>query len=661
MAGRRRRWWWLVGLTVLVGATASGFLLSDSSLTVLFVVAAVFWCFATGVWLSWRLWRWLTYRVAVRLFVSYLLLGITPFVACGIFGLVALYMMMGQFLSVQFGHTIDQTAHELATIGRSVLSRSAANGSAEALGNLKELASKGAGPFASLLWAARLNDVQHTSADWPVDSVPDWLWGHERASVVHHDGQLFVSITARDALSSNAIILLGQLDADSASKFSEDQWYQVAFIGGMTHDPDLNLQLSASEGGADVLVKSGNTVDKPDKLWGRWTAPVAGLLTKPWIVWFKLPRKGVLELQTGELTDDPLLLMLLRSSPRHVWQNFTASSYELAAEIQGALIAVAVFFLVVYAVAVLVSGSMILSITRATTRLTRGARAVGQGDLSHRVPVRRHDQLGELADGFNRMAASVQDMLEEVKEKERLAQEMELARQIQESLLPAASQRHGPFAVYATFHPAAAVGGDAFDVFAPADERLQVMVADVAGHGLSTGLLMASLKATVATLLDEGYSGRDLVQRVNRSMLKQQRHRTMATLAVIDANAERNRLHLVNAGHTPPYLIGPDGSLRELMAGSLPLGTRLCRPSTLESHFSPGSRVVLYSDGLVEAEDRDGEIFGFDRLQELLGLNCTLDSAAMLASMVEKWRSWLGGMPARDDMTIVILERSHDV
>jgi sigma-B regulation protein RsbU (phosphoserine phosphatase) len=251
-------------------------------------------------------------------------------------------------------------------------------------------------------------------------------------------------------------------------------------------------------------------------------------------------------------------------------------------------------------------------------------------------------------------------MLEEVKEKERLAQEMELARQIQESLLPASSQRHGAFVVHATFHPAAEVGGDAFDVFSPADGRLQVMVADVAGHGLSTGLLMASLKATVATLLDEGYSGKDLIRRVNSGMLEQQRQRTMATLAVIDANADRNRLHLANAGHPPPYLIEPDGTSRELMAGALPLGTRLCQPASLESSFPPGARVVLYSDGLVEAENPSGEIFGFDRLAALLETNGGLDSGALLGTVVNDWKSWIGGQPARDDMTVVILERTDD-
>lgn len=660
MAIKRHRWWWFAGPVLLICSLATGFFLSDSSLTVFFVVATGCWFAATATWLLWRLWRWLTYRVAIRLFFSYLLLGVTPFIACGIFGLVALYMLMGQYMSVQFGHAIDHTVQEMRVAGHSFLSRVHAEGEEPALEHLTKEAKRGFGPFDHLQWVVRVNGTVHHASESPISAPPEWIAGKEHDGVVVHDGQLFFLVTTEDPLTGNAAVFMGPFDTDTATNFTADQWYQVAFIGGVTHDPDLNLQLTANDEGAQVLVRSGDTIDEPDKLWGRWAEPVAGVLSKPWIVWFKLPASGACELVSGEESEEPVLLMLLRTSPANVWHDFTASSYEIAGEIQGALIAVAAFFLVIYAAAVLISGSMILSITRATTRLTRGARAVGQGELGHRVPVRRHDQLGELANGFNRMAASVQDMLEEVKEKERLAQEMELARQIQESLLPEPSQRHGSFAVHATFHPAAEVGGDAFDVFVPDDGRLQVMVADVAGHGLATGLLMASLKAMVATLLNEGYSGRDLVQRINRSLLEQQRHRTMATLAIIDANASRNRLHLVNAGHPPPFLIDAEGEMHELLAGSLPLGTKLCRPSTLDCAFPPGARVVLYSDGLVEADDPDGEIFGFDRLARLIHDHRELDTAALLAFLLSEWKEWIGGRPARDDMTIVILERTHD-
>jgi len=135
---------------------------------------------------------------------------------------------------------------------------------------------------------------------------------------------------------------------------------------------------------------------------------------------------------------------------------------------------------------------MILSITRSVKRLSAGALEVERGNLDHRVPVKRRDQLGDLGRSFNHMTGSVQSMLDDVAEKERLAQELELAREIQESLLPARHLDLGRLTVRATFQPAAEVGGDYFDVFPISEDRLVVAIGDVAGHGLSTGLLMAS-------------------------------------------------------------------------------------------------------------------------------------------------------------------------
>ena len=654
MAKNRRRWWWLAGPAVIACSTAAGLVSPDSSLTVLLIVATVCWVVGTVAWGLWRIWRWLTYRVAVKLFLSYL--GVTPFVACGVFGLVALYMLMGQYTSVQFGHRIDRLAEALQTQGRIFLHNATNDSPEQALQSFGELAADGLAPFDHLVWVALLGDVTHRASDSPIFRMPVWALEEQKVAVVQHEREPYLLVAVRDSTSANAVVMMGPLSPETAANIGREEWYQVAFLDNSTDDPDLNLQLTADDEGAQVHLAGREHTNGPDRLWGRWQGAVDGLLDKPWIVWFKVPREGIRDLETGTLQPKPLLIMLLRTTPANVWSNFTMSTYEIADEIDGALIAVAVFFLVVYSSAVLISGGMILSITRATTRLTRGARAVGQGELGHRVPVRRHDQLGELADGFNRMAASVQDMLEEVKEKERLAQEMELARQIQESLLPESSQLHGAFAVHATFHPAAEVGGDAIDVFGPGEGRLQVMIADVAGHGLSTGLLMASLKTMVATLLGEGYSGRDLVQRVNRGMLEQQRRRTMATLAIIDAHAGRKRLHLTNAGHPPPFLIDPEGEMHELLAGSLPLGTKLCRPTTLDRAFLPGARVVLYSDGLVEADNPQGELFGFDRLASLLMDHRNLTSAELLAVVVAEWKAWIAGRPARDDVTVVILE-----
>jgi sigma-B regulation protein RsbU (phosphoserine phosphatase) len=305
-----------------------------------------------------------------------------------------------------------------------------------------------------------------------------------------------------------------------------------------------------------------------------------------------------------------------------------------------------------------VAATIILSITRSVRRLSAGAAAVERGNLDHRVPVKRRDQLGDLARSFNHMTDSVQSMLAAVAEKERLAHELELAREIQESLLPARFLELGPVSVNASFQPAAEVGGDYFDVFPLADDRLVLAVGDVAGHGLHTGLLMASLKSSVAALVHEGYTGQELIEKANHLLLAQGRGRVMVTLSVVQIDPVAGRLELANSGHPPAFLVGPSGEVEELMAGSVPLGTRLCCPVSLRRAFAPGTRLFLYSDGLVEAVSKRGEPFGYDRLADVLRSNAGRSGKALIATILEALGEYTAGTPLADDLTLLVVERA---
>ncbi|MCJ7754242.1 MAG: SpoIIE family protein phosphatase, partial [Thermoanaerobaculales bacterium] len=351
-------------------------------------------------------------------------------------------------------------------------------------------------------------------------------------------------------------------------------------------------------------------------------------------------------------------LAFLRTSPRNVWDDFTLSRYELGVELWGVIAGLGLFFLFCYGIAMAASAAMVLSITRSTSRLTTGARAIERGDLDHRVPVKRHDQLGDLARSFNHMTDSVQSMLADVAEKERLARELELAREIQESLLPASHLEVGPISVRATFQPATEVGGDYFDVFPISEDKLVVTIGDVAGHGLSTGLLMASLKSSVAALVHEGYGGTDLIDKVNHLLMEHGRGRTMVTLAVVEIELGEGQLVLANAGHCPALLIHPDGRVEELLAGSPPMGSRLCRPASLACPFSVDSRLVLYSDGLVEAVSPDGEPFGYDRLEEVVNAAADRSGSGLTKTILDALAEHSNGVPAADDLTILIVEHN---
>jgi sigma-B regulation protein RsbU (phosphoserine phosphatase) len=400
----------------------------------------------------------------------------------------------------------------------------------------------------------------------------------------------------------------------------------------------------------------GETVSG-NAIWPTWTGDDDGLLSKPWVIWFRMV-SNLVDLESGEPIEDGRSVALLRTSPKNVWDDFTLSEYELRAELWGVLAGLGILFLLGYGLVLAAAAAVVVSIARSTARLSKGAREVEQGHLDYRVPVKRRDQLGDLAMSFNHMTDSVQSMLADVAEKERLASELELAREIQESLLPARFLEVGPLTVRATFQPAAEVGGDYYDVFSVSNERMVVAIGDVAGHGLSTGLLMASLKSSVAALVREGYAGSELLQKVNLVLTENRPDRTMVTLSVIDVDLARDRVSIANAGHPPAFLIGADGAVDELMISSLPLGTRLCRPASIERAFPIDARLLLYSDGLVEALSDAGDPFGYERLQQTI--EDAVESAAsdLIERLHKALRLHAGETPPADDLTLLIIERN---
>src|SRR3954453_5938728 len=159
------------------------------------------------------------------------------------------------------------------------------------------------------------------------------------------------------------------------------------------------------------------------------------------------------------------------------------------------LFTLAMLLMMTYLFASLFAAVLIFSISRAVNRIERGTKAVERGDFSYRINMKPHNQLGEMAQSFDRMTESIASLLTTVAEKERLQSEIEIAASIQRNLLPKEGPQFRGVSFSAPFEPAAAIGGALFHVFNLDQTRLAVGVGDVAGHGLSTGLVMAMVKA----------------------------------------------------------------------------------------------------------------------------------------------------------------------
>ncbi len=326
------------------------------------------------------------------------------------------------------------------------------------------------------------------------------------------------------------------------------------------------------------------------------------------------------------------------------------------------LVAVGVLFILLEAAALFAGIQMSRSITSAVDELYTATERVKEGDLSHRVRVARHDQLGALGDSFNAMTGSITDLIEEQRQRQRLENEISIAKEVQEQLFP----RHFPqmpgVELYAACHAARMVSGDYYDFIPLAPNRVAIVIADISGKGISAALLMASLQAALRSQLLLEVSGdvntADLVARLNRHLFLNTSEDRYATLFFAVYDTETHTLRYTNAGHLPPLLVGKP-ALRKLEEGGMVVG--------LFDEFSyeqgtiavePGSLLVAYSDGVTEPENAYGEQFGQKRLADevLRHRNAPLQKLAdQLFLAAEEW----GGTPGQaDDMTVLVARLS---
>ena len=331
------------------------------------------------------------------------------------------------------------------------------------------------------------------------------------------------------------------------------------------------------------------------------------------------------------------------------------------------LMVVAGLFLVIQTVAFGMGFSLARSITGSVHELFAGTERVRSGDFSHRIAVHSHDQLGELADSFNAMTASVENLLEEKKEKERLEQELAIARRIQMSLLPQGPLTLEGLSVTAHCEPAREVGGDYYDYLPLADHRVGIIIADVAGKGTSAALYMAELKGLMLSLSQLHSSPRELLIDANRIIAQHLDARSFITMtyAVIDMCA--HTLTYARAGHCPlmyrPGPMAPDRRVQVLAPDGLVLGLKiddgerfntLLREVTLP--LGAGDLVLLFTDGVTEAMDAEGESFGEARLSGLIEEYGHLPFEELRDRILREIRAFVGGAAQHDDMTMVLLK-----
>ncbi|OFW04661.1 MAG: hypothetical protein A3H96_09760 [Acidobacteria bacterium RIFCSPLOWO2_02_FULL_67_36] len=337
----------------------------------------------------------------------------------------------------------------------------------------------------------------------------------------------------------------------------------------------------------------------------------------------------------------------------------------------GALIFVAVLFLIIEIAALVMGLTLARSITSAIHELFTGTERVRLGDFTHRISVHTRDQLGELASSFNEMTGSIEGLLQTAADKKRMEEELRIARQIQMSLLPRGPLDAPGLGITALCVPAREVGGDYYDFFPLPGERLGVLIADVAGKGTSAALYMAELKGVVLALSQRYDSPRELLIEVNHIISENLDSRSFITVtyAVIDRN--RGTMAYCRAGHTPIIHLTEPGSgaarARVLTPSGMVLGLRI---DGAEEKFAAlleedridlrvGDVIVLYTDGITEAMNEDSDLFGEARLSRIVEEHGHLDSGELRERILREIEAFVGTADQHDDMTMILLKVEH--
>lgn len=316
------------------------------------------------------------------------------------------------------------------------------------------------------------------------------------------------------------------------------------------------------------------------------------------------------------------------------------------------------------------TGLIARTVTQPIGLLVQGVRRLAAGDLDHKMNLRRRDEIGLLSDSFDHMTEELQRAQKRLLEQQLYEKELEVAGKIQAALLPPGPPRIPGFGIAALSVPARVVGGDFYDYLPLRDGRTAFLVADVAGKGVSAGLVMAYARSAARSAFTYTNSAHDALVALNEQLLRDFDRTTFVTMLCMVLDAEGHRLQVANAGH-PPLLWWRAARgevevmrLRGVALGILPAERFGALLEAAEIRLGPGDLVLGYSDGVSETHDQQGRLFGEVRLREFGRGHAHLEPEEFLATLRAELETFARGFGQFDDITALALkaatERRHE-
>ena len=319
-------------------------------------------------------------------------------------------------------------------------------------------------------------------------------------------------------------------------------------------------------------------------------------------------------------------------------------------------------------IAIVVSLLLSRGISKPVAVLVDGAHEFGKGNLDHRIEIERRDEMKTLGDAFNEMAGSIQihmrQLEAETANRERMESELRIAAQLQESLLPEEPPPVNGLDIVAWRQPAREVGGDFYDFINFDDHRLGVAIGDASGKGLSAALLSSDCWSMLETVAEDTQDPAEALSRINNVMRRRICDSCrFVTMFLMLVDNENQVIRYSMAGHDPPILLGSDSGRQYSLGSSigLPLGVQSnAQYVNHEVSLEANDTIILYSDGLTDAHNAAEQMYGEQRLLQLLAEHRAAPLQEMFGALRSDVERHIGKLSLWDDLTALGLRFTGD-
>jgi phosphoserine phosphatase RsbU/P len=632
--------------------------------------------------------RWLRtqllWRLRNRLIVTYVFIGVIPVFLLLVISFITLYLLAGQFASFVVTSDIASHLRSMEASNRAIAHHLATQVSTSGKLDVDMLArSRPHRPE----WAQRQvcawyrNQPQALCSSpegTPSVGSPSFVTGDFRDMVNDH-GKLYLRTATVVPVGPDflRVILSEPLDRDFVEKIAGDLGRIAVYETARPAAAQTASSKTQNEENAKPFLAFGSA-NREQTFSAGMIPPANGMLDHQ--VSFPIPLQ-VVDWASGERPRDGALAEV-ETRPSVLYARLFASLGDYARGVEYILLSIAVVFAIIEMLALFIGTKLTRSITSAVAQLYEATKHVNRADFSHRITVQSNDQLATLATSFNSMTTSIENLVQEQKEKQRLEGELAIAQEVQAQLYPKLITQLDTLEVHGFCLPARTVSGDYYDFLALNSDKLMLAVGDISGKGISAALLMATIHSAVRAYTIEdipvlrepalvgtaGGSGLMLATEsrgadaspsvllalLNHQLFESTPDAKYATLFLGIFDGATRRFTYANGGHLHPILISDDGSSQLLSCSGTVVGLfdNLSFPEATVQ-LRPGDVLVAYSDGVTEPENDYGE-FGEERLIQLVRANRHLPLERITEIVVAAVADWIGENEQPDDVTLVL-------